>query len=223
MIGVKIVVKKSNIYILKDIYRGRDMVSTMKLSLTFIILFFSLTLVSAIPDSLGTFQQGRCMELYQLCDNCTFVNLTSIKYPNATIQKFDVTMEKNGVDYNYSFCGTSLNGDYLYNICGDKDGSFICETLSFQVTPSGNTGNEAFYIIVILLAYGISFIGFFGKNEWITIFGGLIMMFLGIYIVNTGIIIFRDVLTVAISYITIFLGAFFALFTTVSIIKENYG
>ena len=211
-----------NIYILKNIYKERDMVGTMKLSLVFITILFSLTLTSAIPDSLGTFKQGECMELYQLCDNCTYINLTSIKFPDSTVTKFDTRMTKQGVDYNHSFCSTSLIGDYLYNICGDKDGSFICETLSFQVTPSGTKGNQAFFIIVILIAYGVAFIGFFGKNEWITIFGGLIMMFLGIYIVNNGIIIFRDVLTVAISYITIFLGAFFALFTTISLIKENY-
>lgn len=190
------------------------------LIVTFVLLV-NIILVSAVSD-LGTFKQGNCIELFQTCDNCTFVNLTSVKYPNASIGKFDFTMSKFGVDYNYSFCGTSLIGDYLYNVCGDKDGILTCENINFNITPSGSEGNQAFYIVIILLVYGIAFIGFFGKNEWITIFGGLIMMFLGIYIVNNGIIIFRDVFTNGIAYVTIGLGAFFSLFSTLSMIKESY-
>jgi len=190
-----------------------------------LILLFSLVLmlssISAISD-LGTFKQGSIIELRQTCDNCTFVNLTSVSYPNSTLGKYDVVMTKQGVDYNYTFSTTSLVGDHLYNVCGDKNGILVCETISFNITPSGSEDNTGFYILIILLVYAIAFIGFFGKSEWIAMFGGLAMMFLGVYIVNYGIIIYRDVFTVALSYFTIGLGAFFSLFTGLEIIKNNY-
>lgn len=184
--------------------------------------FFLVSMVAA-SSNLGTFKQATCIELFQTCDNCTYVNLTSVKYPDSTIEKFDVAMTKDGVDYNYTFCTTTKLGDYLYNVCGDKDTVFTCENIDFTITPSGNDGdNLGFYIIIIGLLYGIAFIGFFGKSEWVAIIGGMGMMFLGVYFVNSGIVIYRDVLTNALSYFTIALGAFFTLFSTISIIKENY-
>jgi len=191
-----------------------------KLILLFSIVFM-IFLVGA-TSNLGTFKQGDCIELYQLCDNCTYVNLTSITFPDSTLTTIGSSMTKSDVDYNHTFCNTTVLGDHSYKVCGDKDGVFSCEVIDFLITPSGRSDNSSYFIVIILIIYAVAFIGFFGKNEWVTMIGGLAMMILGLYIVRNGIIIYRDFLTNAISYFTIGLGAFFSLYTGYELIRENY-
>ena len=62
-----------------------------------------------------------------------------------------------------------------------------------------------------VLLYGITFFGFFGKNIPMTILGGMALLFLGVYLINHGIIIYRDTLTNYIAYVTIAVGAITAL------------
>jgi len=178
-----------------------------KIYLTLILGIFLISLVSA-DGSLGTFRQSDCIELYQYCDDCTYVNLTTIQYPNGTIQIFNEEMTKNDIDYNYTFCSTLELGDYSYTVKGDKGGAVSTERLSFEVTPSGQGGTEntIFFIFIILLLYGITFTGFFGKNIPLTILGGMAMLFLGVYLISQGIIIYRDNITNYISYLTIAIG-----------------
>jgi hypothetical protein len=183
-------------------------------------------IISAVStnDNLGTFKKGDCIQLYQTCDTCTYVNLTSIiksgeSSDTILIGKY---MDKNGYDYNYTYCPDAI-GEYKYNMIGDKDGVATQETIIFSVTPSGNSGtaNIAFFILVILLVYGITFVGFFGKNEYMTILGAMAMIFLGVYLFNNGIIIFRDDLTRYLSYLTMGIGAILAIWTGIVIIQEN--
>ena len=173
-----------------------------------IFLLMGMFLINSASADLGTFKQGDCISLYQFCDDCSYVNLTTIQYPNGIIETINQEMTKNDVDYNYTFCSTNDLGDYYYVVKGDAGGSIVTERLDFSITPSGRGGNENifFFIFVILLIYGITFLGFFGKNIPITILGGMAMMFLGVYLVNEGIIIFRDVLTNYIAYLTLFVG-----------------
>ena len=102
---------------------------------------------------------------------------------------------------NYTFSDTLILGNYNY---------FTSDGFSdyFEITPSGQGGtdNIIFFLFVILLIYGITFIGFFGKNIPITILGGMTLLFLGVYLINNGIIIFRDNITNYISYLTIAIG-----------------
>ena len=102
----------------------------------------------------------------------------------------------------------SSQGEYPYGVsCQGGSGGALAGV--FQVTPSGQSGNEntVFFIFIILLLYGITFTGFFGKNIPITILGGMAMIFLGVYLINHGIIIYRDNLTNYIAYLTIGVGA----------------
>ena len=100
---------------------------------------FLISLVSAEESNLGTFKLNECVELYQQCDNCTYVNLTSVKLPNSTNINIGLNMTKNGEDYTYTFCNTTSTGNYQYNVCGDKNGINKCEVIEFSVTPSGNS------------------------------------------------------------------------------------
>jgi len=99
-------------------------------------------------------------------------------------------------------------GIYSYGVKCEGEGLGGALSGIWEVTPSGKSGSEGivFFILVILLIYGITFTGFFGRNIPITILGGMAMMFLGIYLISHGIIIYRDNLTNYVAYLTIFVG-----------------
>jgi len=146
--------------------------------LILITCMFLISLVSASQSSLpNPIQEGECASLYQICDDCTYVNITSITYPNSTTQNINEVMIKNGVDYTYSFCNTSALGNYIYNTCGDKGGSLTCEEINFEVTPTGEEFTEAksnlliiSFIILIISTIFLLVLGLFAKNTPFKIF-----------------------------------------------------
>lgn len=100
-------------------------------------------------------------------------------------------------------------GEYNYGIKCIKGSIGGVAVGTYQVTPSGQSGNEntVFFILVITIIYGINLISFFGRNIPMTILGGMAMLFLGVYLVSQGIIIYRDNITNYIAYLTIAIGA----------------
>ena len=185
-------------------------------------LIFATFIASAEVSSLGTFKQGQIVQLSQVCDNCTYVNLTQVVLPNSNgIITVGSLMTKRGQNYNYSFSSTSYIGEYFYTTCGDLNGILTCESVSFDVTPSGNSNVLGLYIIVIAIIYTIAFVGFFGRNEWISMLGGMALIVLGLFTINNGIDIFRNTITEVFSWTTIGVGAFMAIFTGTEIIREN--
>jgi hypothetical protein len=186
----------------------------MKVIYLIIAGIFLISLVSANQQTLGVFKQGDCVELLQLCSSCSYVNILSVTYPNTSSGVINSAMTKNGGRYNYTFCDTWLLGNYIVNGIGDVDATDTVFAYDFEITPSGNAGtssNIALFLIAILLVYGIAFFGLFGRNVVLTILGGMSMLILGIYLFNNGIIIYRDDITRTISYITIGIGAVFAI------------
>lgn len=109
-----------------------------------------------------------CVELQQTCDNCTYVNLTSVTYPNSTSVYFNKAMTKNGVKYNYSFCDTTPIGSYLFSVLGDKNGVADTEEGKFEITYTGdslNTQKSILYValLAVLVFFFILIIYFTGK------------------------------------------------------------
>jgi hypothetical protein len=174
--------------------------------LMFCMMLFSF---ASATTTLGTIKQSECIEIPQVCASCTYVNL-SIQYPNKSIAVSNQPMVSQGAGlWTYNFCNTSQLGRYDVSGQGDLNGIDTgFSVLWFEVSPSGQGGNTntIFFIFVILLIYGITFIGFFNKNAPITILGGMAMIFLGVYMVNHGIIVYQDTLTNYISYLTIGIG-----------------
>jgi len=191
-----------------------------KILLILIIGMFCFSLASAelnpcgnTNSFLGSFKQGEPVDLKQTCDTCTYVNLSKVNYPDSSFVYYEGEMTKNGIDYNYTITDTYTLGCYSYTVHGDKDGSTKAEVIYFKITPSGNSGNEnsIFFIFVIILLYVVTFVSFFGRNIPLTILSGMAMTGLGIYIINNGIIVFRDWLTNYVAYVTIAIGAIVAL------------
>lgn len=153
-----------------------------------LILFMGVFLVSLVSaeNPCGTdnyfldfVEKSSTISLYQRCSNCTYVNLTSIKYPNESWQAINAPMTKLDVDYNYSFTKTQDLGCYSYTVKGDKNGIITTETLDFKVTPSGQDfdegqaiGGMAIFLGMLAVAFTFLFIGSkLGKEEKTAPFG----------------------------------------------------
>lgn len=119
---------------------------------------FLIGLASAVNDCgndnsyLGTFSRGENITLKQPCDSCAFVNLSSISYPNSTVQNFNIAMTQNGVEYTTLFTNADDFGCYSYSVLGDKGGVNAQETIDFRI------GENLIGLIVILLLFVIGLI-----------------------------------------------------------------
>ena len=190
------------------------------------IVLISLASVSAVTNEYAPVKQSDCVTLKQTCGSCSYSNI-SVSFPNSTLQTINEVMIDNGGGiFTYQFCNTTNLGRYDVMTCGDINGVHTCTdegTLWFHVTPSGEYGNSKTiaYIFIALILYAIGFIGFFGKSEWISALGGMAMMAFGVYTINNGLIIFRDWITNYFSYVTIGVGAIFALVSIIETIQEN--
>ena len=142
----------------------------MKKLLLFLIIGLFLISFASSTD-LGTSKQGDCISLYQYCDDCTYVNLTAIQYPNGTTTTMNLGMTKDDVNYNYTFCNTTYLGTYFYTVKGDKAGAVSVERLSFEVTGGGATPTTAQALMygIVLFILLILFIGsllWFNSIQW---------------------------------------------------------
>jgi len=181
------------------------------------ILIFAILgmfLISLAPlisaDSIGTFKQNEGMQITNYCSvgTCTFMNLTSIKYPNGTLYNTNAEMTKNGQNFNYAYTPTEL-GTYTFNTCGDPSGNYICDSDTFESTPSGFIGTLGFYILILILSLGIIILGFSISDGWIVMLGSFGFILLGLFILLYGIDGMKDTAyTYGIGIITIMAGSY---------------
>jgi hypothetical protein len=128
--------------------QGKYTMAGLVLFVTLIILT-SLPLCSAEIQTLGTQKVNTCVDLPQVCSSCSYVNISSIKLPDSSMVLLNLGMEKNGVNYNYTYCSVNQTGNYIVTTCGDKDGTFQCASYDFTVTPNreiATSGSAIFYI-----------------------------------------------------------------------------
>jgi hypothetical protein len=193
------------------------------------ILFMNILFVGivSVQSEIQTLPDGAklntCIDLPQTCSNCSVINITTITYPNKTVLYLNTPMTKTGSHFNYTFCNNSAIGSYVVETCSILDGTFYCPPpYSYNVTSSGlgGTNNLVFILFIIIIIYAVTFTGFFGKNEIVTILGGMFMIALGIYLFNNGIIIFQDWITQYFSIATTGLGFILAMYAAISLIGE---
>lgn len=135
-----------------------------------ILGMFMFSFASGI-SSLGTIQKDGCLDLYQFCDDCTYVNLTTIGYPTGILDtSLNEEMTKVNQNFNYTFCNTSDIGNYFYIVCGDKFGSYKCEEITFGVSSTGEDANttQGFVLLaqlgVVALLFGLGRV--FDAKKW---------------------------------------------------------
>lgn len=125
------------------------------------LLLLSMASVDAVDlANIPPVKQSSCIELIQTCSNCTFVNITGIHYPspNSSIIYFNKAMTKNNNIYNYTFCDTHILGQYIYDTIGNPDAVVTTQSVTFEVTATGQTldlSKTILYIVIFILALGI--------------------------------------------------------------------
>lgn len=179
----------------------------------YLLVLLSLILLNVVSAdiNLPAGKQNECISLKQTCDTCTYVNISTVARggANATTFYLNTPMTKYGVDYNYSFCNTSVIGDYTYTVYGDKDGTLQTENGYFKISPSGFTETLGFYIIIIILSLGLVIFGYYAEDATIVILGAMGLSFIGIYFLLNGINGMKDtVYTYAISIIILCLAGY---------------
>jgi len=174
--------------------------------------------VWTVSGFLGTFKQGETVNLITAV-NETALNIT-VYDPDSVKLVDNQPMTQDGYRFNFTFENTTKLGTYIYDYCNNVG---TCYVNDFEITPSGDDEVLGLYFLLIGGVYLIAFIGFFGKNEWVSILGGMGMLILGVYMVGNGIDVYRNYMTNAFSYFTIALGCIFTMIPLFSILKENLG
>lgn len=198
-------------------------IDTMKKITTLSIFLTTLILInfsSAVGD-IGTVKQFDCIDLYNECPTCSWINFTAIRYPNVTTNSVDISMTKTGNNYEYTFCDTGAIGQYAYTTCGDKAGQETCELITFEVTPSGFTGTIGFYFIILILSLGVMILGFYLRDPIIVVLASFGLYFVGLYILFNGIDGFKDpTYTWAIGIIILMLASYISIRSAYELIVD---
>ena len=164
-------------------------------ALMFVVLLLSFT--SAI-----TYKQGQSVQLTTVCDNCTYVNLTSVSYGGEYLLLGQYSMTKNDTNYNYTFTNTGGIGEYSYVTCGDLNGILTCDDTLKRIFEVG-TNSAWFLIIAFVLFYGLMIYSVRIKNPFMALISCFGLAILGLYTSFNGIGLYKDYLTSGISYVTI--------------------
>jgi hypothetical protein len=162
---------------------------------------FAVGIADGYVESLGTIKYGECIELVQTCGNCSYVNISSIQYPNKSIEHIDKAMTQIGTTYNYSFCNTEYLGQYIINTEGDG----ISSPYDFEVTPTGfaissgqSLSSLGLIISILIIATLFMFTGYKFSESDRTFAYGLFFMavsfLLVVYSLHLGYIMTRDIL-----------------------------
>jgi len=142
-------------------------------------LVIGLTLLNLFPlinaESIGSFRVGEQFQITNFCNSgdCSYMNISSITYPNGTVLFLNKVMSQVGQGFNYSF-STDTKGAYSFDTCADPTGKYTCERDSFSVNTIGGTLTSAkaitytiILIISLLTLVGLLWIGFLmpSKNK----------------------------------------------------------
>ncbi len=135
----------------------------------------SLFLIQSATALLGTYQKETDVDLIQTCNNCTYCNITSVKYPNGTdIFRSNISMNKDGTYYNYLLGSTNLSviGTYTYYYdCGNIITSdVVTGGIDFEITITGDETPEGTSFIlagIFIVIFGIGLVfPYFFQHKW---------------------------------------------------------
>ena len=154
--------------------------------ITFLLIF---PLITATQE-IGPFTQYDCVDLFQICANCTYVNISSVVMPNSTQTYTNIEMTRDGTRYNSTFCTTDATGQYIANGVSDPDGTRTIFSYSFIINPSGVEQGSIFenpiLLIFLLLAIAFLTLGVIFKLAPLGYLSGIMFTLGGIYTMIYG-------------------------------------
>lgn len=161
-----------------------------------LVLMLGLALISLASAAPGIYTQDDNITLLQTCDNCTYINITTIVLGNKTTIEFNEVMTKVGSVYNWTLNSnyTSSLGTYVINGLGDDDGEETIWTYNVEVTPSGSettTGNAIITFVAVLFFFILGALALVGGNKqskkpikWTFMLFGFIFFLAGLNLIS---------------------------------------
>jgi hypothetical protein len=163
--------------------------STIKIFMIVSMVVFLIGLISAGKESLGVFKQNENVRIVQVCDDATYITISSISYPNGSVADSAITMTSAGNgEYYYDFSDTSQLGEY--DVRGISDGCEGTFTFSFEVSGGGDSFGipqallllGQFGLIVLFFGIGLTF----KQEKWkLKHFFFMFSLLMGIVLLNT--------------------------------------
>jgi len=149
-----------------------------RLGVILIMSFLLISMVSAIETDIGTKKLNDCIDLIQICADCTYVNFTSYTRPNGTNTVWEVAGVKSGVSFTYNDCNiTDELGTWIVDGHGNIGGTDTVFSYTYEVTTTGNPtpeGMPMFQMGVLIIIFGIScfllYLSFAMKEPFFKIF-----------------------------------------------------
>jgi len=194
------------------------------LLLIILALTFAIIPLASATDDIGNYKQFVCVNLWNQCSNCTFMNISKVLYPDTTQAQGQVTMDKAGTFYNYTFCRTTNLGEYKVAGIGDLNGELHDFNYVFHVTPAGGAENNTTLFIILTIASIVLFVlAFVFKNYIFSILSGFLFLVTGMYGMFYGFGDITNLYTRIISYVIIGFGAIVTIVSAIDLIRESEG
>ncbi len=168
---------------MKKIFEKQEpMKNKILMAVMFGVILFSMTSVLAL-ESQGTFRQTEEVRIAQVCDEATYITISSITYPNSTVAISNINMTSAGSgEFYYLFNSTNEQG--RHDVRGISDGCEKTFATYFEITPFGKLG-----VLIFLVVLSFTFIGFGMalKNPILGFIGSILLILSGMYSMIYGI------------------------------------
>lgn len=161
-----------------------------------------------------------CFNNGTYCSSSTLCNMTVINPTNSVIIANEEATNQ-GYIYNHSITFSDLGIYKIDMVCNDN-GLMGSETFYAQVTGSGKNNNVPFLIIYLLVCISIVAFGLFIHEPWFGVFGSVLLIPAGLYIINNGIGDIRDMVTTwAIGIVIIGIGTVIGIKSALEVMEED--
>ena len=188
----------------------------MKLYYNFLLLILATILITGFVSSqeiqtAQTVKINNCINVTQLCANCTFVNVTSIVAPNGAraISGNPISMTRQFYsEWNASFCQNNVIGEYIVRGNSNINGNIEPWTYNYFVNSLGLDNQGVYtFILVIIVVFLIS-LGVAKRDITLTLLGTFGLYFLGIWTLFYGFDVYKNYLTNGFAFIILGAAAY---------------
>lgn len=120
--------------------------------LVFILVGLCILIFPALPlvqGSLGTYEQGECVKISTIL-NSTWVNISTISYPNSTTAVSNVVMIQVAQSFTYNFCNTTDLGFYIYDYFDNFGNVYVND---FEITLNGKEKPSGIIVVLFIILF----------------------------------------------------------------------